>query len=301
MKLTTRLKQLITAPEILVMPGVHDALSARIAAQAGAQAVTVGGAMSTAALLGQPDSSQLSAREMANHLENIANASGIPVFADGDTGYGNLTNVAKTVRDFEQAGVAGLFIEDQVFPKRCGHTPGKAVIALDEMLAKLKSALDARRDSDLVIMGRTDALAVLGMDEAIRRANLFAEIGCDMVFVEAPRTVEEMRRICREVKAPNLANIVDFGKTPELAAAELQEVGYAAAVWPGASGCIVAKALAELYGTLVATGTTKSLQHKMITFDALNDIVGLPAMRDREARLMDAAQTLVARKNARAA
>jgi 2,3-dimethylmalate lyase len=199
MRMTTRFRRLLEAPEILAMPGVHDALSARIAAQAGFAAITMGGFAATGSLLAEPDSSQLGLQELADHYARVVDASGLPVLADADTGFGNVTNVRRAVHAYERAGVAGLFIEDQVFPKRCGHTPGKAVVPIEDMLAKVKAALDARHDPDLVIMARTDALAVVGIDEAIRRACLFREAGADLLFVEAPRTDEEMRRICREV------------------------------------------------------------------------------------------------------
>ena len=210
MKKTTRLKELINAPEILVMYPAHDALSARIAERAGAKAVTVGG-FAASGVFGQPDSSQLTATELAKFYEGICASVDIPVFVDADTGFGGVTNVIRTVKDFERAGVAGLFIEDQRFPKRCGHTAGKDIISTEEM-----AALDSRTDEDFVIMGRTDALGVLGIDEAIIRANLYRETGCDVLFVEAPETTEQMRRICEEVHGPVLANMVEFGRSPLL-------------------------------------------------------------------------------------
>ncbi|MEX2298530.1 MAG: isocitrate lyase/PEP mutase family protein, partial [Dongiaceae bacterium] len=192
MKRTTRLRQLIEADPILMLPGAHDALSARIAEQAGFQAVTCGGYASSASLLGAPDVGQLSMSEMADVYARLCDAVAIPVFADADTGYGNTTNVARTLRAYERAGVAGLFIEDQVSPKRCGHMQGKQVVPPVEMMAKLKAALDARQDADLVLMARTDARAIEGIDAAIERANLYLETGVDLIFVEAPQSIEEM-------------------------------------------------------------------------------------------------------------
>jgi methylisocitrate lyase len=284
MKKTTRLKAMIEAPEILVMYPAHDALSARIAERAGARALTVGGFAASGVLLGQPDSSQLTATELAHFYEGICSAVDIPVFDDADTGFGGVSNVIRTVQDFERAGVAGLFIEDQVFPKRCGHTSGKSVIPAEEMIAKLRAALDHRIDEDLVIMGRTDALGVLGVDEAIARARRYGEVGCDMVFVEAPGSTEQMRRICAEVDAPLLANMIDFGRSPLLSARELQEIGFAAAVWPVASVFMVSRALEELYRVLGETGSTVSLHDRMVDFDAYMEIVGLAALRETEAR-----------------
>ena len=188
---------------------------------------------------GQPDSSQLTATELATFYEGICSAVDIPVFVDADTGFGGVSNVIRTVRDFERAGVAGLFIEDQVFPKRCGHTTGKEIISTEEMLPKLKAALDHRIDEDLVIMGRTDALGVLGVEEAIARVNLYRESGCDMVFVEAPETINQIQQICEEVDGPVLANMVDFGRSPLLSAKKLEEIGFAVGGWPVASVFLV--------------------------------------------------------------
>ncbi len=290
MRQTTRLKQLIQADEILVMPGVHDALSARIAAAEGFRALTLGGFAASGVLLGEPDSSQLSLRELADHYARVCNAVELPIFADGDTGFGNVTNVARTVRELERAGVAGLFIEDQVFPKRCGHTPGKDVIHLEEMIGKLKSALDSRRDPDLVIMGRTDALAVHGLEAAIERAQAFAEIGCDLVFVEAPATTDDMKRICGSVDAPQLANMIEFGQTPTLDANELESLGYATAVWPVASVFALTKQMQSLYRTIAETGSTEAFTGEMVTFDDYMKVVGLPELRAREQSFLDFAR-----------
>ena len=290
MRQTTRLKQLIQADEILVMPGVHDALSARIAAAEGFRALTLGGFAASGVLLGEPDSSQLSLRELADHYARVCNAVELPIFADGDTGFGNVTNVARTVRELERAGVAGLFIEDQVFPKRCGHTPGKDVIHLEEMIGKLKSALDSRRDPDLVIMGRTDALAVHGLEAAIERAQAFAEIGCDLVFVEAPATTDDMKRICGSVDAPQLANMIEFGQTPTLDANELESLGYATAVWSVASVFALTKQMQSLYRTIAETGSTEAFTGEMVTFDDYMKVVGLPELRAREQSFLDFAR-----------
>ena len=284
MKKTTRLKEMINAPEILVMYPAHDALSARIAEQAGAKAVTVGGFAASGVLLGQPDSSQLTATELAKFYEGICASVDIPVFVDADTGFGGVTNVIRTVKDFERAGVAGLFIEDQLFPKRCGHTAGKDVISTEEMVPKLKAALDNRTDEDLVIMGRTDALGVLGIEDAIARANLYRQTGCDMVFVEAPETALQMQRICEEVDGPVLANMIDFGRSPLLASHQLQELGFAVAVWPVSSVFVVSRALEVLYRTMKETGSTMSLHEQMVDFEEYMKIVGLTELRDTEAR-----------------
>ncbi len=281
---TKRLRELISAPDLLVLYPAHDALSARIAERAGAKALTVGGFAASGVLLGEPDSSQLTATELAKFYAGICASVDIPVFVDADTGFGGVTNVIRTVKDFERAGTAGLFLEDQRFPKRCGHTPGKDVIPVDEMVPKLKAALDSRTDENFVIMGRTDALGVLGIEEAITRANLYLEIGCDIVFVEAPETTSQMRRICEEVEGPLLANMVDGGRSPMLTAQQLEELGFAVAVWPVASVLIVSRALESLYRTLRATGSTVSLHSQMVDFEEYMEIVGLPDLRERESR-----------------
>jgi methylisocitrate lyase len=292
---TARLKELIAAPEIVVLPGVHDTLGVRLAEAAGFAAITAGGYGATATLLGRPDSSQLSLTEMADMYARFCDATTLPLLADADTGFGNVTNVARAVRLYERAGVAGLFIEDQVFPKRCGHMAGKAVVRRAEWLAKIKAALDAREDPDLVIMARTDALAVNGIDEAIERAQLACEAGADILFVEAPTSVDQMRRICAEVPGPCLANNVETGLSPLLPAIELQALGYAAVVFPVAATYAVAHALRELFATIRRTGTTESFLPRMLEFDAFNELVGLSAQRAREAELQDFAAALVAR------
>ncbi len=290
MRKTTRFRRLIEAPDILVLPGVQDALSAKIAERAGFHAITCGGYAATAGLLGQPDTSQLGMTEMAEHYARISDAVEVPVFADGDTGFGNATNVQRTVRAYERAGVAGMFIEDQRFPKRCGHMAGKAVVSLEEMLGKLAAALDARVDADLVIMARTDALAVNGIDDALERALAFREAGADLVFVEAPTDVEQMRRICRTIDAPCLANNIEGGKTPLLSAAELEEIGYAAVAFPVACSYTIAAAVQRLMATLAADGTTDAVRGDMLEFDDFNALVGLPELREREQGWLDRAR-----------
>jgi 2-methylisocitrate lyase-like PEP mutase family enzyme len=292
---TTRLKALIAAPEILVMPGVHDALGCRLAEAAGFSAITAGGYGATATLLGRPDSSQLSLTELSEMYSRFCDATSLPLLADADTGFGNVTNVARVVNLYEKAGVAGLFIEDQVFPKRCGHMSGKAVIPVADWIAKIKAALDARVDPDLVIMARTDAIAVNGIDDAIERARLAREAGADLIFVEAPTRAEDMRRICTEVPGPCLANNVETGLSPLLSAAELQAIGYAAVVFPVAATYAVAYALRNLFATIRATGSTATFLPQMLEFNEFNDLVGLSAQRSREAALQEFADALVAR------
>jgi len=295
LKKTTRLRQLIDAPEIAVMPGVQDALTARIAEAAGFEVITCGGYSTTAALLGQPDTSQLSMTEMADHYARICDSVDIPVFGDGDTGFGNVTNVARTVRHYEASGLAGMFIEDQVFPKRCGHMPGKQVVPVVEMVAKLKSALDTRHDPDFIIMARTDALAVNGIDDAIERMSIYHDLGVDLLFVEAPGSESEMRHICSELDGPCLANNIEAGATPVLDAAKLQDIGYALMTHPVAVTYAVTKAITDLMTALYRDGTTDAVRKQLTTFDEFNEIVGLSAMRQREQELLNFAEDMIDR------
>jgi len=284
MKKTALLRKYIQEEEILLLPVMHDALCARIAQQTGFKAIFTAGYANSAALLGQPDVSLLTLTEMVDCAWRIVDAVDLPVFADGNTGHGNVTNVRRTVQLFEKAGVAGLFIEDQVSPKRCGHLEGKQVVPAADMVAKLKAALDARVDPDLVIMARTDALGVHGLEEALRRAHLYREAGADMIFVEAPESVAQMRRITREVNAPTLVNLIVGGKTPLLTAAELQEIGYAAAAYATACTCVMARAVQDLLAELLHTGSIAGCRQRMLSFEQFHELVGLREIREAEER-----------------
>ena len=293
MNRTSRFRQMIEAPEILVLPGVHDALSLRIAEQAGFLAVTCGGYSATAGLLGQPDVAQLTMTEMAEMYARLCDSTDLPLFADADTGYGNTTNVARTMRAYERAGVAGLFIEDQVSPKRCGHMEGKRVVPAAEMVAKLKAALDARVDADLIVCARTDARAVHGLSEAIDRAQLYREAGADLLFVEAPVTVEEMRRVCSEIPAPCLANNIEGGRTPILSARQLEEMGFATVTWPVSACYTIARSLRETYSALLRDGHTNNVRDRMVDFEEFNNLIGLPQVREAEAAYDEYAREMV--------
>jgi carboxyvinyl-carboxyphosphonate phosphorylmutase len=282
MKKTTQLKKLILDEEILVMPGAHDALSAKIIEQVGFKAVTMGGYAASAASLAKPDVSLLTLTEYVHIVRNIVEVVDLPLFVDGDTGHGNVTNVQRTVRVFENAGVAGLFIEDQVYPKRCGHMEGKQIISTEEMVAKIKAAVDARVDQDLVIMARTDAVAINGIDAGIERANRYAEAGADLIFVEAPTSREDMLRSNCEIKAPTNAIQIEGGKTPLLTVNELEELGFNVVVYPNATVYATAWALLGLWEGLKKNGTTKHWLDKIIPFDEFNTIVGLDKIRDLE-------------------
>jgi 2-methylisocitrate lyase-like PEP mutase family enzyme len=284
MRHTTLLRQYILAPEILVIPGVPDPLCARIARRAGFKAVFVSGYAASATLLGAPDIGLLTMTEMAGWAARIVDAAELPVFADGDNGHGNTSNVRRTMRQFEKAGVAGIFFEDQVSPKRCGHMAGKQVVSAAEMVGKIQAAVDARVDPDLIVMARTDALAIHGIDDAIERMHRYLEAGADMAFIEAPESVDQMRRILSAVSAPQMANMVPGGRTPLLTAAELQALGFACVAHPTALTYIMARAAGELLEELHRSGTTAALQDRMLSFTEFNDLVGLPQYRAREAR-----------------
>ena len=275
------------------MPGAHDALSARLVERAGFDAVVMGGFPVTGSLLAAPDSSQLGLMELSDHYRRVSGAIDIPLFADGDTGFGNVTNVRRTTIEFERAGVSGFFIEDQLFPKRCGHTPGKSVIPAADMMAKIKAATDARVDDDLVIMARTDALAVEGLDAAIDRAGLYREAGADVLFVEAPTTVAEMRKIIADLGGLHMANMIDFGMSPDLNADELQEIGFACGVWGLSSIFTMTRALMQLYEQIRTDGTSRNARERMVSFDEYTDLVGLPEMRETEQKDIDFAKALV--------
>ncbi len=284
MRKTTLFKKLILDPEILIMPVPHDVLSAKIIEQIGFKALCVGGYAVSATLLGQPDISLLSMTEMIEHFSRMVEAVDIPVFVDGDTGHGGVLNVRRMIKRVEKTGAAGIFIEDQVFPKRCGHMAGKDVISTKEMLAKLKAALDARVDPDFIIMARTDALAVHGIEDAIERACHYREAGADLIFVEAPQTIEDMRRINREIDAPTLANIIEGGLTPEISVKELEAMGFNLVTYATTVTYTVTKAIFEVMRELHSRGSTASMRHRMSSFDEFNEFVGLSSLRELENR-----------------
>jgi len=282
MEKTTRMKKLILDKEILVLPGAHDPLSAKMIEQVGFKALVLGGYSATASRLGKPDISYLSMHEYADCVRNINDVTDLPIFADGDTGYGNVTNVQHTIRTFEKAGAAALFIEDQVFPKRCGHMEGKTIIPTQEMVAKIKAAVDARVDEDLMIMARTDAIATDGVQEAIDRANIYLQAGADLILVEAVTSVEQMRQTNQAIPAPTMANMVEGGKTPLLTVQELQDVGYSLVCIPNATVYATAWALRGLWNELKKEGTTKNWMDRMICFNDFNTFIGLDCVRERE-------------------
>ena len=269
------------AGPIVVAPGAYDALSARLVEAAGFPAVYATGAGASYSLLGSPDIGLLSFAEMRDQVARIAAAVSIPVIADGDTGHGNALNVQRTVREFERVGAAAIQLEDQTSPKRCGHLSDKTVVPVDEMVGKVRAAVDARHSAETLIIARTDALAVEGLESALDRLRAYGEGGADVLFLEAPPDVDTMRRACAALPRPMMANMVEGGRTPLLAARELEKIGYRMVIFPGAGARVASFALRELYSTIAREGTTASLVDRMLLFDELNRVVGLPESRER--------------------
>ncbi|NHM28635.1 isocitrate lyase/PEP mutase family protein [Desulfofundulus sp. TPOSR] len=286
MKKTTRLRQLINAPEILIMPGVYDCLSARIAEMVGFEAVQVTGFGLSAACLGAPDYGLLTMSEMLDQTRRIVKAVDIPVMADGDTGFGNPLNVYRMVRELEEMGAAGVNIEDQVFPKRCGHMTGKQVVPLEEAVARIRAAVHARKDPDFIINARTDAIAVLGVEEAVRRGNAYAEAGADLIFVEAPRTVEEIEYVVKNIKAPVSINMLEDGRTPLISARELEAMGVARVSAPLTPLFAAASAMEKALRILKEKGTTRFDRDLFTTFPHFSEITRLERYRDLESELL---------------
>ena len=278
-------RDLLQRPGIIRSIGVHDTFSALLAAQAGLETVFVGGFGISASTLGLPDVGLLTLTEMAEAVRRISQRLDIPVMADGDTGHGDLHNVARTVREFERAGAAGVLLEDQVAPKRCGHFKGKQVVPADEMILKLKAALDARNNEDFVIVARTDARAVEGIDAAIERANRYGQAGAQVVFIEAPESRDELERIPREVEYPLLANMLTGGVTPILSVRELETLGYKIAVCPIAGLLACGTALRRVIGEFMDRGRVDHLQPEMMTFDEIKETLGLQNVMDLRRRL----------------
>ncbi|QUL99152.1 MAG: isocitrate lyase/PEP mutase family protein [Candidatus Fermentithermobacillus carboniphilus] len=282
LKKTTQLRQLLSSGKIVVAPGAFNALSAKIIEQAGFPAVYMTGYGASADLLGAPDYGLLTLTEMANHAARLAQAVNVPVIADGDTGYGNALNVRRTIQEYERAGVAAIHLEDQIMPKRCGHMEGKQVIDAREWAKKIEAAVDTRTDPDFVIIARTDARAVYGLDEAISRAKMAVAAGADVIFVEAPQSVDELKKVRDTIDAPLMANMIEHGKTPLLSVDELQKLGYNLVIYPLATLYMAARAMREAMAELKNTGTTAGLVNRMLAFHEFNDLVGLKEFQTLE-------------------
>ena len=269
--------------DMVVAPGVFDLISALIADRMGFSALYMTGYGTVASHLGLPDAGLATYRDMVERAGRIAQMTKTPLIADADTGYGGLLNVAHTVRGYEAAGVAAIQIEDQESPKKCGHTPNRRVIAADEMAKKVEVACNSRKSDDFLIIARTDARTAHGIDEAIRRGKLYRDAGADIVFVEAPESDEEMKRICSEIDAPTLANMVEGGRTPVLSAQCLKEIGFAIALFPGSGFLASGKALESVYADIRENGCTTE-KTPLYDFAQFNELIGFPEIWEFERR-----------------
>lgn len=264
---------------IVIAPGVYDALTAHLAEQAGFSTVYVSGAAIAYTRLGRPDIGLVAMSEVADTIAVIRDRVSANLVVDADTGYGNALNVSRTVRLFERAGANAIQLEDQAFPKRCGHLDDKTLIPAEEMVGKIKAALDARQSRETLVIARTDAIAVEGFERAIARAVSYRDAGADILFVEAPKTRAELQRIPPAVSdVPLMANMVEGGKTPPLAAADLEAIGFSLVIFPGAIVRALARTASEFYASLAAHGTSEPFLDRMYDFAALNDIIGTPEM-----------------------
>ncbi|MDX6667627.1 MAG: hypothetical protein QOK04_1007 [Solirubrobacteraceae bacterium] len=274
----------LVARDTVLMPGVYDALTARIAARVGFDIVFISGYSVSAARLGEPDFGFLTGSEMAEAARTVCRVSQAPVIVDADTGYGNPLNVMRTVRDLQDAGAAGVFLEDQVWPKKCGHMAGKRVVETDEHVAKLRAAVDARGDRDLFIVARTDARQPLGLEPAIERCLAYKEAGADALFVEAPQSADELERIAEALPGPLVANMIERGVTPHLSRSELRDLGFALIVCPLAGLFAAAKAVQDVLVELRDRETTAAVVDRMLAFDEFNALVETEARYADEAR-----------------
>lgn len=276
-KLRQRLKQ----KEILVLPGVYDALSAKVAVRVGFDALVMGGYAVAASRLGEPDVGYLSMTEMAEAIRCITRAVDVPLLADGDTGYGNALSVRRTMREYEAAGAAGVLFEDQVWPKRCGHMAGKQVIDAEEHAKKLRAAADAKTNPDTLLIARTDSRAVLGLDAAIERGKLYLDSGAEALFIEAPQNEFELEEIAKAFPDTILlANMVEGGRTPNLTSTDLENLGYSVVFWPCSLVYTVTRALGEVLRTLRDEGTTQNYHDRMLSFSQFNSFIGLESYNE---------------------
>lgn len=268
------LRALLEQPGLIVAPGAYDVLTARLIEQSGFLAAYMTGSGVSISALGLPDVGLVSFYEVCVRLEQIAGAIALPVIADGDTGFGNPLNVLRTVAEFERRGAAAIQIEDQQMPKKCGHEPGRRLVPVEEMVAKIEAARSARSSPEFLIIARTDARTTHGIEEAIARGCRYAEAGADVVFVESPESVEEMKAICARIPAPAMANMVEGGRSPILPQRDLGEIGYRIVIYPNSLTRVMARAAQRLLDELKATGTTAGLAAEMLTHGELWDLFG---------------------------
>jgi 2-methylisocitrate lyase-like PEP mutase family enzyme len=282
-----RLRERLATGEVLLVGGAYNPLVARIYERAGFEALYTGGYAAAAANFALPDIGLMTQTEMCAHVERISKAVSTPLISDADTGFGELTNVARTVREYERAGAAAIQIEDQTFPKRCGHMEGKKVIPRDEMVRKVRAALAARTNPDTIIIARSDAIAVNGLDDAIDRLAAYAEAGADVLFPDAPRSLEEMRTIAAAVGSlPLVANYSEHGKTPLLTAEETAEAGFRICLYPTTSLFAAAQSALEIATALQRDRTSRDVLDKLMVFGELNELLGLSEWQEAEARAL---------------
>lgn len=279
-----RLRALIERPGLLLMPGAYDALSARIIEQAGFEALVAGGFAASGALLGEPDIGQMTMQDYADHYGRIAQAVEIPVFADADTGFGGVNNVRRTIRAFERQGVAGLFIEDQTFPKRCGYLPGKTIVPVEEMLAKIYAAVDARNDASFLFVARTDALGIEGIDAAVERAQRYIAAGADMVFVQGADSIEDLARVARDVPGPRFANISQARGRITVTLEELERAAASVVIFPSLALFAATAAVERAMRALRAGRPLEEIGEGLMPLARYNELVGLAELNEREAR-----------------
>ena len=272
---TSQLKELMQKPGIIKMLGAHDVLTAVLVEQCGFDSVFIGGFGTSASLYGLPDLNFLGMTEMVDATRRMTHRLSIPVIADADTGHGDLHNVMRCVNEFESAGAAAIILEDQVFPKRCGHFGGKEVISADDMVKKFKAAVDARENNDFLFIARTDSRETDGLDVAIDRINRYCDAGADIAFIEAPLSINELEEICKRIDYPKFVNMLAFGKTPILSVAELEEMGFKMMVAPIDSVLLTAHAMREMAEVFKRDGHTKNMANIMVGFDEIKDILGL--------------------------
>ena len=291
MRKTTLLKSLIERDEILVMPGAFDPISARLIELAGFESVQCTGLGITAATLGLPDFSVIGMSDMAARTARIVRATGLPVMADGDNGFGNAVNTFMTVEEFEATGAAGINLEDQLMPKRCGHLPGKQIVPLEVMVQKIRAAADARRDSDFVINARTDSLAIDGVGEAVRRGNAYLDAGATMIFVDGADSIAAIERLVRDIRGPVAVNMIEGGKTPrDLTIPRLQELGVARVSLPLTTIMAAIHGMKQALSAVKAGGDPRTYEAELAGFDELHELIGMDRVREMERRYATAAE-----------
>jgi methylisocitrate lyase len=293
-----RLRELLASPGLTLMPGAYDALSARLIEAAGFDALVAGGFAATASLVGAPDIGMMTMHDYADQYGRIAAAVEIPVYCDGDTGFGGVHNVQRVVRAFERAGIAGFFIEDQVYPKRCGYLPGKDVIPAEQMIAKIKAAVDARRDPDFLIVARTDAKAVLGFEAALERAQLYVAAGADVARVQGADSLDEIRRCARDVPGPQMANLSQASGKDGPSLADLEAAGCTSVSFPSLALFAAAQAVERVLATVHRERSLASVGASLMSLGRYNELVGLDLANGREERFDREAAALVAARSA---